>query len=405
MERTTSSAISPVKQEQTVIRAGTDALCVQVVSEYERFVDLARVWDRLVDEAGIDHPYLRHGWMRAWWDTRGGTRGLYVLVVHAGDQPLAIAPLMTDRAKMYGIPMRRLTGIGGAATERFDLIVKERPEDCCRAIWAHVSARADNWDVLELRQLTAQSHGMTQLAKLAVEDRFLVGSWRSTQSPYVPVKGAWAQYYGRLSKNHQSNMRRRRNGMNRLGRICCDVVTSDTNLERDVADCFRLEAAAWKGANGTAIVCRADTNAFYTRIIKAAAADGHLRLYFLTVDGRRIATTLAMAYRNKLFVMKLGYDPAFARYTPSQVLMEHILQQAWEHQLEEVDLLGETATWKECWTDETRAHQWLFILPSRAAGRAIHRLKFRIIPQLEQSRVYHGIRYVCRKMGFCVHAT
>lgn len=405
MDHITASTAGSVGQRQATAPTRTETLCVQVVSEYEQFLSLAPMWDRLVDEAGVDHPYLTHGWVRAWWDASGGNRGLYVLVVRDGDDPLAIAPFMTDRATMYGVPMRRLTGIAGAPTERFDLIIKDRPEDCCRAVWAHVSARAHQWDVLELRQLTAQAHAMTQLAKLAVEDRFLVGSWRSTQSPYVPVTRSWAQYYAALSKNHQSNMRRRRNGLNKLGRTSCEVVTSGGTLERDTADCFWLEAAAWKGANGTAIICRRDTRAFYTKMIKVAAADRRLRLYFLTVDGRRIATTLAVAYRNKLFVMKLGYDPAFARYTPSQVLMEHILRQAWEREVDEVDLLGETATWKECWTSEKRAHQWLFIFPPRALGRLIHRVKFELIPKVDGSPLYRGFRYFCRKMGFSVHAT
>jgi hypothetical protein len=47
--------------------------------------------------------------------------------VHDRGRPLAIAPLMLERVRTYGLPVQRLRGIAHVYTERFDFILSVRP--------------------------------------------------------------------------------------------------------------------------------------------------------------------------------------------------------------------------------------------------------------------------------------
>ncbi|HET9868052.1 MAG TPA: hypothetical protein VFQ06_12215, partial [Nitrospira sp.] len=117
-----TAAISPVEEQESVQpheRIGTgppeevpvEELSVDVVRDYESFVALKSVWNRLVAEAGIDHPFIRHEWVRTWWECFEHHGTLHILVVREGSEPIAIAPLMLDHGRLFGCPVRRLRGI------------------------------------------------------------------------------------------------------------------------------------------------------------------------------------------------------------------------------------------------------------------------------------------------------
>src|SRR5690349_13245603 len=86
-------------------------LRVELVEDEDAFLSMGPVWNRLVDEARVDHPFLRHEWVRSWWECFQPDGKLHILVVMEGAEPIAIAPLMFDQGRVYGCAVRRLRGI------------------------------------------------------------------------------------------------------------------------------------------------------------------------------------------------------------------------------------------------------------------------------------------------------
>src|SRR5258708_18847085 len=78
---------------------------VEVVSDYESFLALERVWNTLVIEAGVDYPFLEHFWVRTWWECFGAGSAMHIVVVKSGGRVAAIAPLILTPIRMYGVPM------------------------------------------------------------------------------------------------------------------------------------------------------------------------------------------------------------------------------------------------------------------------------------------------------------
>src|SRR5512132_2960331 len=91
----------------------------EIVRDYGAFLELEPEWNDAVDRARIPHPFLRHEWVRTWWDSFGGpstgfarsgqaSRQLHIIVVRDDRQIIGIAPLMRESAIVYGLPVRRL---------------------------------------------------------------------------------------------------------------------------------------------------------------------------------------------------------------------------------------------------------------------------------------------------------
>jgi CelD/BcsL family acetyltransferase involved in cellulose biosynthesis len=365
---------------------------VELITDRHRFDALKPQWNRVLERSGVDHPFVTHEWISAWWDHFPKTGTPYILAVKDGASISALAPLMLDRGKMYGYPIRRLHGMGNVYTERFELLLGDRPEKAAEAIWTYLKAQSRRWDVLELRQVPVDSPTLSTLSALAARDGCAVGRWASSESPYVAVRDQWDAYYKSLKKVHRADMRKRMAALGEQGPTELEVVQSDGNLEQDFEDALRLESSAWKGARGTAIASRPDSTAFYRDVIRTAAKNGWLRLFFLTVAGRRIAVRIALLYHNKLYMLKSGYDPEYAPFSPSHLLCDKILRQAWDLRLAEADFLGHAERWKLSWSNGLRPHWYLFLFPRRPVPWLLYGIKFKLLPRLQRTALYARLR-------------
>jgi CelD/BcsL family acetyltransferase involved in cellulose biosynthesis len=109
-----------------------------------------------------------------------------------------------------------------------------------------------------------------------------------------------------------------------------------------------------------------------------------MRLNFLQAGPQRVAFDYSLLYKNRIHLLKLGYDPAYAPYSPSNLLLSMALQSAFEHGVREYDFLGDTADWKVAWTKHSRPHYWLFIFSCTFKGQILHLIKSRLVPLLKR---------------------
>ena len=59
---------------------------VEIVTDHTEFLALEQAWNDTVDRAGVMHPFLRHEWVRTWWDAFGAGRQLHILIVRIDDR-------------------------------------------------------------------------------------------------------------------------------------------------------------------------------------------------------------------------------------------------------------------------------------------------------------------------------
>jgi CelD/BcsL family acetyltransferase involved in cellulose biosynthesis len=360
---------------------------VETVSDYQAFLDLEPVWNEVAEAAGLDHPFLEHAWVRTWWECFGAGSALRVLVVKAGDQAVAIAPLILTPCRMWGIKVRRLGFFYNAHVPRADFLIARRPTEAYCAIWNHLYQTRD-WDVLQLCQLPERSATLEAMTDLAEQDDCQIVTWLSGASPYLPLSSSWDEYINSLAGKHRANLRNRLKRLNGIGTVEVETIasTSEEKLTGALEAGLQLEAAAWKGASGTAISSDPDVSRFYSTLAPRAAAKGWMRLHFLRTGSKRMAFDFSLEYKHRTYLLKNGYDPAYAPYSPSNLLLFKILQSLFERgDVREYDFLGESGDWKLQWTKLSRPHYWLFVFPSTFKGRLLHFIKSRLIPLLKQN--------------------
>ena len=360
----------------------TPSLRVETVTDVQGLLRFGGAWDRAVEQAGIDHPFLSHAWIRTWWECFGSGRGLYILVVKSAEEVVAIAPLLREEARLYGVRVRHIGSFHNDHTPRFDLIVARRAEEACRAIWDHLRSARALWDVLSFRQVPERPGTLQALWRMAAADGFRTGVWRGERSPYVALGRSFEAYLAGLSHNHRGQMRKRLRRLARLGPVELETLSSPEEVAAALPDGLRLESAGWKRGAGTAILCRPVLERFYTLLAREAALAGQLRLLFLRVGGARVAFAYGLCFRDRLYILKAGFDPSHAAYSPYQALCYLVLERACAQGLLEYDFLGACDDWKLHWTKTVRDHDWLYVFGDTLRARIVHAAKFIMAPRL-----------------------
>lgn len=365
---------------------------VEVITTSDGLAELGPVWDQLVARAGVTHPFITHAWIQTWWESFGAGAELFVLLVRADGEPIAIAPFMRATERICGARHRCLRFLANDHTPRSDFIVAARSADAYAAICKFLMAQSADWDVLQLRDVPSDSRTLQELTSHAEQYGFLSGIRRSADSPVLPTTFGWDRYMESLPPKRRWFLRNRLKRLSQRGRVSLETVTGGTDLLDALEDGYRLEAAAWKEKAGTAIRCRPEIRRFYTSLAQRSAARGWLRLQFLKVDERRVAFAYCLAYEQRMYLLKPGFDPEYAAFSPGTLLCYLALQDVYASGFVAYDFLGYDDSWKRQWANQSMGHSTVFLYADRPLTRLDHYTKFALIPLLRQVPFYARLR-------------
>lgn len=208
---------------------------------------------------------------------------------------------------------------------------------------------------LDLPRVPLGSPSVEALGR-AFQGRGWVRVHETLSSPCIELGERWTEPRGQFNARRQSDFRRAHKRAKEAGEVRFEVhaPTPGPALDRWLNEAYAVESKGWKGAGGTALASDPQLGPFYRGLSNAAAREGLLRLCFLRIGGQPAAMQLALQYGRRFWLMKIGYDPAYARCSPGQLLMLHTIGHAAGLGLASYEMLGNTARWTADWTTTLR---------------------------------------------------
>jgi CelD/BcsL family acetyltransferase involved in cellulose biosynthesis len=175
------------------------------------------------------------------------------------------------------------------------------------------------------------------------------------ESPYIAVTGSWESYLASINRKMRKELARERRRLEEEhGPVSVSIESGGPRLGEALETGFQLEASGWKGTRGTAIASRPETRAFYTAVAHWAAERGWLRLSFLSVGDRSIAFQFDLEVDGVVYQLKAGYDEAYRRFAPGNLLTQDVIRRAFETSAKSVEFLGAAERDKLRWTRSLR---------------------------------------------------
>jgi CelD/BcsL family acetyltransferase involved in cellulose biosynthesis len=367
-----SSSIAVLGRAPAVSR-----LRVETVGDYQSFLALEPAWNRLMERAGVEHPFLEFEWARTWWESFGGGKRLFLLLVWDGGELRAIAPLLLNRQRMYGLKLRQLELFHNDQAGRLDFLVAQPDAEVYGAIWQHLAELDGVWDAIKLCQVPADSPTLEQWNSLARADGLLTGVWRSSNTPCLSLEGNWERYLAGLRSAQRSELGRRERRLAELGPLELEVVCAPDQVAAAIEEAMPMQAAEWRVKARAGIGRPAQVRRFYATLAGRFSARGRLRLCFLRLNEKRIAFGFGVSCANRLYLLRSGCDARYASYAPSSVLLSRLIRRSFDSGLAAIELPGEDGGNLE-WTRESRPHYWIFVFRHSVRDSLLRQARFRL---------------------------
>jgi hypothetical protein len=140
---------------------------------------------------------------------------------------------------------------------------------------------------------------------------------RMRRAIFVPAEAGEDYVAAMLGNGGVKDLRRRRRRLDELGSVEWRVTPADdpSAVERFID----LEHLGWKGRRGRSLKARRGHAKFFEEMAHAFGVTGDGFFTELSVEGRTIGSTINLISGDVGFAFKLGWDPAYARYSPGLI--------------------------------------------------------------------------------------
>ena len=308
---------------------------LETISSLDDFALLATEWDALVRAMRRPSPFLLHGWLEHWWQSYGDGARLDIRVARRDGRLVAALPLYVD--SHLGLSVGSF--LGGRHSALADVLV-DPDEPSALADEIARSITSSDIDYVDLYGLPKAS----RLARALEGDLNLI---ERVESPVLELSEGWdAVYRAKTSSKSRNLHRRRRRQLAELGRLDVAVARAPGELGPALEEAFRIHDLRWDGRPDGSEFATPVGRKFHRDAILALAELDVPRIVLLRLDGRAIAFHYYFALEGSMYVHRLGFDPAFARYSPGLVNTLDTIEAASAEGLTRVEFLGGAERYK-----------------------------------------------------------
>ena len=299
------------------------------VETFEDLEALAGEWDELVVAMPRPSPFLLHGWLVEWWRAYGVTGKLAVAVARRDGRLVGALPMHIRRVGAARVAQF----LGAHESALADALVApgEGPE-VVAGLLAELGRRPyDYCDVFGLPRasLFARAAG----ARLTEIER--------VEAPVLLMPNGWEEAYLAKTSSKRRNLHRRRlRQLAETGSVEFVVGRTREELEPLLEDAFRLHHLRWAGRPDGSTFGTVDGQAFHRAALRRLADSGVLRIVLMRVGDRAAAFHYFFELADVMYVHRLAFDPALARYSPGLVATIETLRVAAEDGMRRVEYLG-----------------------------------------------------------------
>ncbi|HLZ50689.1 MAG TPA: GNAT family N-acetyltransferase [Candidatus Acidoferrum sp.] len=320
---------------------------------------IAPFWRAL--EGAMTSPIQQCLWSESCCATLPLNGKLDFVVVKTGSRTGAIAPLF--RAKG---PFGRLEHLGvSVLREPTDLVYSDAV-----ALKNLANALVKQGSPLFLDRIPADSPTIAAIQE-AYSGRGLVLLRPAHPYPRILLHEGWRQPEGQLNSGRRADLRRAARTAEKIGPLSYQILSPcPSQLAPILEEALEVEAANWKGNEGSAIARDHLRGPFYRHYAAAASAAGILRVCFLRVGGKAVAMQLAIESARGFWLLKIGYREEFARCSPGMLLMAETIRYAASRGLASYEFLGNADNWTRVWTSAEIPTVTIRAYPFRMAGVA-----------------------------------
>ena len=304
--------------------------------------DLAPAWWALFDRCEAASPFQSPAWLLAWVDAFRPPQ-LWTVAVRREGALLGLAPFFVYARPDDG--RRQVTLLGNGVTDRLDLLAEPGAGAAvAAAAIAHLERHPERWECCDFRDVPQPSALLAIPLTRPAQDTVVP----DTPCPVLRLPNAPSAVVRALPRKARENIERRARRLAERGRVSFGEADAD-DLDASLAAIVDLHGSRWRSRGEAGVLDDAAVQRFHGRAARALLARGLLRLHVLRLDGAVVAAHYGLRRGRRAYSYLHGFDPAFAAYSPSTLLIAHAMEEAVRTGAETFDFLRGQEPYKYAW--------------------------------------------------------
>lgn len=251
------------------------------------------------------------------------------------------------------------------------VIDRDRLEPVLDAFLTHVAGATDLPKIVALDAVNVDGATSAALTRVIAARRGAVHVFSHAPRPMLASElDAKAYFEQAMSASSRKKLRQHRRRLGEKGALQSIVITEPKAVCRAFEDFLALEAAGWKGREGTALLSDAADAAFARAMVCTLAEQGEAAIHALALDGKPASMQIVLRSGRTAYTWKTAFDEALHDFSPGTLLFEdYTASLIADPEIDVVDSCsfddsGYMASWRE---RATLAHLWFDARPGGSA--------------------------------------
>ena len=300
------------------------------------FQEIESEWEGVLRSSPVTTLFLSPQWQEVWWNTFGGGKTMAGFYVPSSNGVDAVASLTSCG--------NTLSFLGNQETVDYnDFMVRPGFE---AGFFEALLGRLEDqtWEVMRLDSLVETSPTLAHLPDLARQRGYSVEVQQEDTASGILLPSTWEDYLALLSKKNRHELRRKFRRLEATPDWSWYAVTGPDEVSSRLDEFINLMRGSSQDKDQYMTEEREE---FFHNVSQRMADLGLLRLYFLEMEGRAVATSLCFDYAASRLLYNSGYDPDYGYYSVGLLLNALCLKEAIDQGVEYFDFLRGSETYKQ----------------------------------------------------------
>jgi CelD/BcsL family acetyltransferase involved in cellulose biosynthesis len=325
---------------------------VNKIETTEGFANLRDDWSKLLETSQVKSGFLTWEWLFTWWEIFGKGNKLFLFTVWQDDRLVGIAPLMKTTRFKWGIPLRRLTNIGGSDCDITSFIVASDDDEANSALCSATMETMNSWDLFEMRETPIETFNSLLKYGCIPLSTFLIRS-ENTPHLFIPIDRDWDSFYKAQKQNLRNKHRKVFSRIEREGKTVKFLKLMGEEITEDhIEEIYKINEFGHFPEKYRS----QEIQNFHHSLVARMRETGSLNLTFLFLDEKPVAYEYGFITSNFYEAWRMGFDTRYSDYSPGALLTLRTIEDMFNRKLKEVDLLRGLEGYKRNWLVQERMY-------------------------------------------------
>ena len=306
------------------------------MSYFENDDQLEKTWSHMLPNCHFNTIFITPEWQATWWKRFKYNSTPLIEVVTSGKEAIGVIPLLCEGEEA--------TFIGDSSVyDYMDFpVLKGHGKEFFSIAWERLKSM--DWKNLRLESIPENSPTLEYLPDIAKLDGFAVDLHESDTTPCMELPNSWEDYLSGLRKKDRHELRRklRRLESNADFKQYIVQITQDS-VEKNMEEFFRLMALSSEDKGAFLTV---QNKEFFVDLALQFSTTDQYKLFFMEVDGTKVAACICFSYEDTYLLYNSGYDPEKSSLSVGLLNKALTIQEAIKLGVKEYNFLRGTERYK-----------------------------------------------------------